>query len=125
MAVATEEPGRVVTGDELRGGPPPDEGKQPRADVPPEQLALPLIDGKAIDKIRVSFSGSVMLDRHAPADVELYRKLVLGESVTIQAEAKVAGKLTSFTTNKEGDLDSVVGDAKLKVETVYVTTLGL
>lgn len=123
--MTVETPERTVTADEARGGPPPDPGTPRKPDVPPEQLALPMIDGKAIDKIRVSFSGSVMLDRHDPADVELYRKLVLGEDVTIQAECKVGGKLTSFTTNKEGDLDSVVGDAKLKVHTVYVTTLGL
>lgn len=121
----TATPERTVTADEARGGPPPDEGKAPKAAVPPEQLALPLIDGKAIDKLRVSVSGSIMLDRHDPADVELFRKLRLGEDVTLQVEAKVGGKLTSFTTNKDGDLDAVVGDAKLKVHTVYVTTLGL
>src|SRR3569833_1306251 len=40
-----------------------------------EDLAIPKVDGQQIDKIRVDFGGSIMLDRSDPADVALYNSL--------------------------------------------------
>lgn len=87
-----------------------------------EDLQIPKIDGNAIDKIRVDFSGSVMLDRSAPADVALFNRLVLGGEAELRCAGKVSGTGAGFTTNKEGNLDVVVGKKTLKVETVWVLT---
>lgn len=82
-------------------------------------LALPTVDGEGVDKIRIAFSGSVMLDRTDPADVALIRKMALGHDVSLMVEGKVSKKGHQFTTNKEGDLDAVVFETAVKVETVY------
>jgi hypothetical protein len=84
-----------------------------------EELALPKIDGEGVDKIAAKFSGRVMLDRSDPRDVDLIRRMKLGQDVTVMVEAKVSGKGHGFTTNKEGDLDAVVHEVALKVESVY------
>lgn len=90
------------------------------ADYDREDLQIAKIDGQSIDKIRVKFSGSVMLDRSDPADVALFNRLTLGNGAEIRAAGKVSGTGAGFTTNKDGDLDAVVGEKTLKVETVWV-----
>lgn len=90
------------------------------SDYEREDLAIAKVDGEGIDKIRVKFSGSVMLDRGAPADVALYNALRLGREVELRCAGKVSGVSTGWTTNREGDLDAVVGERALKVETVWV-----
>jgi hypothetical protein len=85
-----------------------------------EDLAIPKVDGQPIDKIRVKFSGSVMLDRSDPADVALYNKLVLGREAELRCSGKVSGVGTGWTTNREGDLDAVVGERTMKVDSVWI-----
>jgi hypothetical protein len=85
-----------------------------------EDLAIPKVDGNPIDKIRVKITGSIMLDRSAPADVALYNKLKLGHDVELRVSGKVSGSDTGFTTNREGDLDAIVGEKAVKVDTVWV-----
>lgn len=87
------------------------------------ELALQKIDDQSIDKIRVSFSGSVMLDRGSKADVALYRKLSLGKGgVTLMVEGRCSASGGKQSTNREGDLDVVVGEKTIKVETVYIAS---
>lgn len=85
-----------------------------------EELQLPKVDGEATDKIAVKFSGTVLLDRTAPADVALMRKMKLGGDITLQVEAKCAGKGHKFTTSREGELDAIVFEHGVRVHTVYV-----
>lgn len=85
-----------------------------------EDLQIPKVDGETIDKIRVKFSGSVMLDRSAPADVALYNRLQLGQDVELRCAGTVKGVGTGFTTNRDGDLDVVVGEKTVRVGTVWV-----
>lgn len=85
-----------------------------------EDLQIDKIDGQTVDKIRVAFSGSVMLDRSDPADVAMYNRLKLGGECELRVAGKVSGSAGGYTTAKEGDLDAVVGQKSIKVETVWV-----
>lgn len=85
-----------------------------------EELQIEKVDGIGIDKIRVKFSGSVMLDRSDPADVALYNRLRMGRDVELRCAGKVAGAGAGWTTNREGNLDAVVGEKTVKVDTVWV-----
>lgn len=84
------------------------------------ELRIQKVDGQGIDKIRVGFAGSVMLDRSDPKDVALFNKLILGKEVELRCAGKVAKTATGWTTNREGDLDAIVGERTVKVETVWV-----
>jgi hypothetical protein len=87
------------------------------------ELQLAKVDEQSIDKIRLSFTGSVMLDRGNKADVALYRRLSLGKGdVTLQVEGRCSASGAKQNTNREGDLDVVVGEKTIKVETVYLST---
>lgn len=83
-------------------------------------LQIAKVDGQGIDKIRVAFTGSVMLDRSDVADVALFNKLMLGTEVELRVAGKVSKTATGWTTNREGDLDAVVGERTVKVDTVWV-----
>lgn len=85
-----------------------------------EELALPKVDGEGIDKIRVDFSGSVMLDRMNKDDVALFRKLALASECELRVAGKIAAVKDGFTTNREGDLDALVETRSIKVDTLYV-----
>lgn len=86
------------------------------------KLYLDQVDEKDVDKIRLDFSGSIMLDRRNPADVDFMRRLKLGSSHTLQVEAVCSSKKHGYTTGKEGDLDAIVYTGGLKVEDVYWPT---
>lgn len=87
------------------------------------ELRLSKVDGQSIDKIKLAFSGQVMLDRGNKADVELYRKLSLGKGdVTLMVEGRCSSSGAKQSTNRAGDLDVIVGEKTVKIETVYVST---
>ena len=87
------------------------------------ELAIAKVDGQEIDKIRLTFSGSVMLDRSDKADVALYNKLVLSDStVTLMVEGECTATGAKKNTNREGDLDVIVGVKGVKIGSVYVAT---
>lgn len=112
------------------------EGREPLAEGPEEEtgqktlidrsqydredLALPMIDGQQVDRIAFAFTGSIMLDRSDPADVALWRKLTLGQDVTLQVEGSCAGYTGKSNTNRDGDLVVVVGVRRIKVHTIYL-----
>ena len=85
-----------------------------------EDLAIPKVDGQQIDKIAVKFTGRILLDRSAPADVALYNRLQMGADVELRCAGKVTSTGAGWTTNREGDLDAIVGEKAVKVETVWV-----
>lgn len=91
----------------------------PAADYTDPKLALDSVDGESIDKIAVAFSGRVLLDRSSAADVDLYRRLLLGKDVDLRVSGKVSGTGAGYTTNREGDLDAVVGTKTVKVESCF------
>lgn len=85
-----------------------------------EGLAIDMVDGQPIDKIRINFAGSIMLDRSAVADVALFNKLLLGKVAECRVSGKVSKIGTGYTTNREGDLDAIVGERTLKIDTIQV-----
>lgn len=85
-----------------------------------EDLAIDKVDGNPIDRIKLEFAGAVFLDRSAPADVALYNKLRLGHDVTLMVEGKCSSTGAKGATDREGDLDVVVGAKGVKVTTVYI-----
>lgn len=85
-----------------------------------EGLQIPKVDGESIDKIRIDFSGSVMLDRSNEADVAMFNRLKLGKDCELRCAGTVSGVKTGYTTSKDGDLDAVVGGKTVKVSTVWV-----
>ena len=85
-----------------------------------EDLAIPKVDGEGIDKIRLAFTGSVMLDRSNPADVALYNRAMLARDLELRISGRVARVATGYTTGKEGDLDAVVGERTIKVDSVWI-----
>lgn len=87
-----------------------------------EDLQIERIDGQDVDKIRVAFAGSVMLDRSDPADVALYNRLTLGGECELRCAGTVSGTAGTYTTSKGGDLDAMIGQKTVKVETVWVLT---
>jgi hypothetical protein len=87
-----------------------------------EDLAIAKVDGQQIDKIAVKFTGRILLDRSAPADVALYNSLQMGADVELRCAGKVTSTGAGWTTNREGDLDAIVGEKAVKVETVWVLT---
>jgi hypothetical protein len=91
-----------------------------KTDYQREDLALPKIDGQEVDRIAFTFSGTIMLDRADPADVNLFRKLNLGHDVTLQVEGACAGYGGKGATNRDGDLDVVVATRRIKIHTIYL-----
>lgn len=85
-----------------------------------EALALPKIDGQSIDKIKIAFSGSVMLDRSKPEDVALFRTLRLGKVAELRVAGDVSFSGGGFTTNRDGDLDAVVATKTVKIDSVVL-----
>jgi hypothetical protein len=98
---------------------PENDGLFDRSQYDSPELALSKIGGQPIDRIAVKFAGTVFLDRSDPADVALYRRLQLGHDLTLMVETKVAAVAGKGATDREGDLDVVVGESTLKVHTVY------
>lgn len=61
-----------------------------------------------------------MLDRSAPGDVALFNRLKLGKECEIRCSGTVKGVGTSFAASREGDLDAVVGEKTVAVDSVWV-----
>lgn len=85
-----------------------------------EGLQIAKVDGRGIDKIRVAFNGSIMLDRSNVDHVALFNRLTLGKSVQLRVAGEVTKTGVGWTTNKDGDLDAIVGERGVKVTTVYM-----
>lgn len=85
-----------------------------------EDLKLDKVDGNQVDRIALKFSGTVFLDRSDPADIALYRRLALGRDVTLQVEGRCNATGAKGATDREGDLDVIIGEKGVKVHTVYL-----
>jgi hypothetical protein len=85
-----------------------------------EGMQIPKVDGQSIDRIAVAVTGEIMLDRSNEADVALYNRLALGREVELRVAGKVQATGAKGATNRDGDLDVVVGKKTVKVDTVWV-----
>lgn len=70
--------------------------------VPPEQLALPMIDGRAIDVLELQVTGTVKLDRSDPEDCKLIRRLRLGAEVDLKMSVCVSGSGGKISRDEDG-----------------------
>lgn len=90
------------------------------SDYEREDIVISKVDGNQIDRIAIKFAGEVFLDRSAPEDVALYNKLRLGNEVTLMVEGRCSATGAKGATDRDGDLDVVVGQKSVKVTTVYI-----
>lgn len=90
-----------------------------------EDLAIAKVDGNQVDRLQLSFSGSIMLDRSDPADVALWNRLRLGVGeLGLRIEGRCSATGAKQATDRGGELDVIVGAKTLKVTTVYVPAIG-
>ncbi len=79
--------------------------------------------GETRDTIVVKLAGSVHLNPTvSSSDAELFRRLELGEFVTLQIEARVAKRAETQLTDREGEPMGVRVEANLGILTVYLPT---
>lgn len=83
-------------------------------------LRIDQVDGQEVDKIKIKFSGSVVLDRTKADDVALFNRVRLGKDVELRVAGKGARVGTGYTTSKGGDLEAVIGEREVRIDTVYV-----
>lgn len=84
------------------------------------ELRIDRVDGQEVDRIALKFSGRVTLDRTNPADVQLFNRIRLGREVELRVSGKGARVGTGYTTSKGGDLEAVVGEREIRIDSVYV-----
>lgn len=84
------------------------------------ELRIDEVDGQEVDKIWLKFSGRVALDRTKAADVAIFNRARLGAELELRVSGKGARVGTGSTTSKGGDLEAVVGEREIKIDTVYV-----
>jgi hypothetical protein len=83
-----------------------------------EDLQIPKVDDQSIDRISLKFSGEVYLNRSEPSDVAVYNALRLGRDVSLLIECKCSSTAAKGATDRDGDLDVVVGTKGLKVHSL-------
>lgn len=82
------------------------------------KLKIDQVDDHEIQKIKVSVSGSVILDRTNPDHVAFYNALKLGKQANVVCSGRVGGVAAKGSTNREGNLDVVMGEKSIIVDTV-------
>jgi hypothetical protein len=83
-----------------------------------EDLQIPKVDNQSIDRIEIKFTGSIFLDRSEPSDVAVYNELRFQRDVSLLIEAKCSNVAAKGATDRDGDLDVVVGSKTLKVHSL-------
>jgi hypothetical protein len=107
-ATATDQP---IEG--TASGPNPDTGKMfeiPRAKV--------TIDETDPNVLKLSFSGTVELDRASPDQVAFYNNLKAGREADLKVTVYVAGPQNTHRRDSEGNVDAVVQTKSLRVTDV-------
>lgn len=89
------------------------------ANARPEELALPRIDGRDIDRMEITFSGTIRLDRSDPADVALFRRAQLGKEIDVRVVGIAAGKHVTVSWDEDGYPGETTSSAKVKLTTVF------
>jgi hypothetical protein len=102
--------------------PEPQPGEQAKAFDPSEydreDLQIPKVDGQSIDRIAIKFGGEIHLDRSEPSDVALYNALRFGKDVAMLVEGRCNATGAKGATDREGDLDVVIGQKSVKVHSI-------
>lgn len=85
----------------------------------PEELALPRIDQRDIDRIEIAFSGTIRLDRSDPADVALFRRAMLGKELDVRVVGIGRGKSATVSWDEDGYPGETTASAKVRLTTVF------
>lgn len=81
------------------------------------QLRIEGFEGHTVDVVRVTFGGSVELNRNDPDAVALFKQLKLGKRVDLTISGRVKGRGFTIEAAPE-DAENVVTGAKLTVDTI-------
>lgn len=65
-------------------------------------LPIPTVDGLKADKLRVSISGTIELDRTSEDDLAWLESLKLGRDYELSVTATCVGKPQSYTPSEDG-----------------------
>lgn len=80
-------------------------------------LPIPVVDGLKADRLKLSLSGAVDLDRTSEDDLAWLESLKLGRDVQLTVTATVVGKPQSFSPSEDGP-GVVTLQTSLRVHTV-------
>ena len=83
-------------------------------------LPIPKLDGHKADKLVISFSGQVELDRTSAEDLELVEGLMLGRDVEMQVTATVSKKGFTLSAGKDEAPDTTGYGVGLRVHSLEV-----
>lgn len=83
-------------------------------------LPIPELDGCRSDKLVMSFSGQVELDRTSEDDLAFIEALKLGRDVDLQVTASIAKKGFSHTAGRDDGPDTIGYGVSLKVHSLDV-----
>jgi len=86
------------------------------------ELAIPKVDGQSIDRIYIGFAGGFFLDRSDPNDVSFYNRLVFQKDATLQVDVRCNSVGAKGVTDRDGDLDVIVGKKVAKVHSARIST---
>ncbi len=83
---------------------------------------VPRFEGRGVQRLEVSLSGTVELNLRDEADVALFRSLSLGEDVALSITGKVVSRPHSIKMERDGDdlVEVTVSAAKVKVHSLVV-----
>lgn len=116
--VETDEPDEVEADDEPDEPNTEQDGQTTafdRSQYDREDLQIAKIDGQSIDRIKIKLTGEIHLDRSDPSDVAVYNELRFGRDVALVVEGRINKTGAEGATDREGDLDVVIGTKTLKV----------
>jgi len=83
-----------------------------------EDMQIPKVDGVSIDRIVIKLTGEIHLDRSDPADVKVYNDLRFGRDVQPLIEGRCNSTGAKGATDRDGDLDVVIGQKTVKVQSL-------
>lgn len=83
-------------------------------------LPIPTEDGHKADKLVVSFSGSVELDRTSADDLDLVESLRLGREVTMRVSGPVTRKGFGLSGGKDDAPETTTYGVSVKVQSLEV-----
>jgi hypothetical protein len=104
--MSTAEP-TTITGEDIEKG--------KLFEVPRAQV---VIDEADPGVLKLSFSGSIELDRADPSDVSFYNSLKAGTDAGLSVECFVAGPKNTHRRDSEGNVDAVVQTKSLIVHSI-------
>jgi hypothetical protein len=83
-------------------------------------LPIPSQDGHKADRLAISFSGGVELDRTSEEDLALVDELTLGKEVTLSVTAIVTKKGFTLTAGRDETPETTGYGVGLKVNSIEV-----